>query len=490
MIVRDTSAIQGAIEHLQRLATQNDGKIPTSIVRATAKRFRCTERTVWNWLQRGCPAKPEKSPLTNTHLSVIAAENGRLKRAWEQLHRDGLYASSYRQFARDVAALSPITRAAVTEGMKKALAQGLYLQCSSTARLDRVLFDHTEADIRLQRPLAGQLEMYRPWVSLLLDSHTRMILGCVVTEGDGIKGDPNTESIVALMGGAIRGHEAADGTFVGGVPRLVQFDNAKAHLAEAMVNGYLELGIATHAIHPGSPWEDGRVERLMLTLKEELLSALPGFTAALPDRYNHEPWKPEDCLTTENFVVRLEQWIDSYNYERVHSSLEVTPFEAWKNDPTPIERVDDCLIRHGFMAEHRGRKVSKNGVHFNNVDYVHPTLARVVGRKVNIRYLPNDRTFIDIYVDGSHLCTAIPHQRLSKDERTQIVRERNKELAKVNTLIKRTRKRADIRELEGNPLLSPERDPQAPARVVAKSSDEDFLAFGEAQLRQQEEDSK
>lgn len=479
MTTHDPSAIQGAIDHLRRLAGENDGKVPTEMVRATAERFGCSERTVWNWLKSGPPAGRERKELPRAALVAIAAAHGNLKKAWQQLCEAGDYDRSYRQFTRDVERLSPIIGEGLVSGVKAALQKGLYLKGTSAGRLDRVIFDHTEADARLQRVYRGQLETYRPWISLLLDHRTRFILGCTVTEGDGLRGDPNTEVLVAMMAGAIRGSEAADGTYVGGVPRLVQCDNAKAHLAEAMLNGYLNLGIACHLIRPGSPWEDGCVERLMLTVKEEFLSGLPGFTAALSDRYEHEPWKPEDCLTTEEFVARLAEWVDTYNYERVHSSLGATPFEAWRSDTTPIERADDSLIRHGFLAVANGRKVSKNGVRFRGVDYVHEKLAKLVGKKVTVRYLPNDRTFIDVHVDDAYVCTAAPYARLSKDERVQIIRNRNNEIARVDRIIKQSRKRAEHRALEGNPLLSPERDPEAPASVIDDGSEEEFLAFAE-----------
>lgn len=479
----DPAAAHAAVDHLRRLAADNGGNVPTAIVRASAKQLGCSERTVWRWLQNGVPTGRSRLGLEDVHLNVIAAENGALKRAWEKLSSDGHYVCSYRQFLRDVNNLSPVIRAGLTAGVKEALKHGLYLKGLSTARLDRVIFDHTEADIRLRREHGGSLEMFRPWVTLLIDSHTRVILGCTVTEGDGIGGDPNTESLVALMAGAIRGEAAADGTFVGGVPRLVQFDNAKAHLAEAMLNGYLTLGIATHAIQPGSPWQDGRIERLMRTLKDELLSSLPGFTAALSDRYEHPPWKPEDCITMDEFMVRLQQWVDHYNYERLHSSLGCTPFEAWRSDPTPIDRVDDELIRHGFLAVHSGRAVSKNGIRFKKLDYVHVDLSRLVGKKVTLRFLPNDRSFIDVYLNDAFFCTAIPHERMTRDERIQIVRERERDVRRVNTVIKRSRKRATERELAGNPLLSPERDPSAPVRKIDDQSTDEFLSFLEDQTK-------
>ena len=227
-MITDLSAAQAAIDHIRRLASENDGKAPTAIVRATAERFECTERTVWGWLKNGIPAPRSPRVLQDVHLDAIAAENGDLKRAWKKLSATGEYPCGYRQFVRDVNALPPVIAAGLTGGVKEALKHGLYLKGTSTGRLDRVIFDHTMADIRLRRVHASTVEMFRPWVTLLIDSHTRVLLGCTVTEGDGVGGDPNTESLVALMGGAIRGQTAADGTFVGGVPRLVQFDNAKA----------------------------------------------------------------------------------------------------------------------------------------------------------------------------------------------------------------------------------------------------------------------
>jgi len=478
----DNAAIEAALDHLRRLASENNNRFPTEIVRATAKRFDVTERTVWNWIEKGPPSARDSRELSKDALTEVAVANGNLKRAWETLVGKGVYDRSYRQFVRDYNRIDPILREGLTNGVPAAHAHGLYLKDISVGRLDRVIFDHTEADIRIQREFAGKLEMFRPWVSLLLDSHTRMILACVVTEGDGLKGDPGTESLVALMALAIRGRTATDGTFIGGVPRLVQFDNAKAHLAEAMLNGYLQLGIATHAIRPASPWEDGKVERLMRTFKDEFLYTLPGFVGVLKDRYARDNWKPEDCLSLAVFEERLAVWIDSYNFERHHTSLQATPFEVWRDDTTVIERVPDELIRHGFLSESNGRRVSKNGIRYRNVDYVHPKLAPLVGKKVNLRYLPNDRTFVDVFVDGAHVCTAVPHNHLTKDQRINVVKNRHQLIAQVESIRKQSRKRASERELTGNPLLQPERNPLASPQVIDETDDE-FLSFVEAALQ-------
>lgn len=149
--------------------------------------------------------------------------------------------------------------------------------------------------------------------------------------------------------------------------------------------------------------------------------------------------------------------------------------------------MSDDLIRHNFLAEKNGRKISKNGVRFKNIDYVHPAMSKMVGKKVSVRYLPNDRTFLDVFVEGTYVCTAVPHERLSTDERLQIVRKRNSQTAKVERIRKRSRKRASDRTVLGNPLLSSEHDPELPARRMSAMDDEDFLRFAESSRRDSEE---
>jgi putative transposase len=479
----DPSQAKAVTIQMRAAAQSNDGKVPTDLVRGAANQLGCSERTVWRWLANDPVTVATAEPrLSKEHLSVVAGENGRLKRAWRELHTTDRYSRSYRQFTRDFALLEPMVRNGLRHGVKEGLKHGLYLKGGEQhGRLDRVLFDHTEADIRLRRMYAGRLEMFRPWVTLLLDSATRFILATSVIEGDGVRGDPNTESLAALLASVIHGQQAGDGTFVGGVPSVVQFDNAKAHLADAMLSGYLTLGIATHAITPGSPWEDGRVERLMRTMNDDFLSALPGYTAALDDRYGRTGWTPADCLTIDEFTMQLSDWVDRYNYEHIHSSLGVTPFDAWRTDTTMIRQVDDALVRRSFTAVRGVRTISKNGVRYRDIDYVHSDLGSLVGRKVTLRCLPNDWTFIDVYIDDVYLCTAVPHTRLSREERIEIVRSRASKLNKVDRLIKSSRKRIEQRDLDANPLIAPERQPGRPKRVVTTSAGDDtFLAFMES----------
>ena len=133
-------------------------------------------------------------------------------------------------------------------------------------------------------------------------------------------------------------------------------------------------------------------------------------------------------------------WLDHYNHQRVHSSLGSTLLEAWRDDSTTIEKVMTVeLIRDCFLAERTGRKISKNGARFTNIDNGHPALAKLVCRRVTVRYLPSDCTFLDMFPNRGYVCQGVPHERLSIDDRMQIVRNRNSQTAKVERIRKYSR---------------------------------------------------
>ena len=51
----DRAAARASIDHLNRLASENGGKVPTWAVQASAAKLGVKERTVWRWLSDGVP---------------------------------------------------------------------------------------------------------------------------------------------------------------------------------------------------------------------------------------------------------------------------------------------------------------------------------------------------------------------------------------------------------------------------------------------------
>ena len=98
-------------------------------------------------------------------------------------------------------------------------------------------------------------------------------------------------------------------------PDIIRTDNASVFRSEVFQKGSAAAGIRHEFTAPGKPWQNGRVERIILTLKEKLNLITPENAAAL------------NLLLTD-----FTFW---YNTIRGHQHLHGwTPLEAWRGvDP-------------------------------------------------------------------------------------------------------------------------------------------------------------
>jgi len=114
-----------------------------------------------------------------------------------------------------------------------------------------------------------------------------------------------------------------------GLPRAIRTDNGVPFSSPNALYGlsklsvwWLRLGINIERIKPGHPEQNGRHERMHLTLKKEAT-------------------KP----AAENFLVqqaRFDNFIDYYNTERPHQALNMKmPAELYKKSPRPYQGLGD-----------------------------------------------------------------------------------------------------------------------------------------------------
>ena len=61
-------------------------------------------------------------------------------------------------------------------------------------------------------------------------------------------------------------------------------------------------------------------------------------------------------------------------------------------------------------------RTGKDGIRFNSLAYIAPKLHGRGGQRVQIRYMPHDDRSIEVYLGGTHLCTAYPATRLSPEQ--------------------------------------------------------------------------
>lgn len=86
----------------------------------------------------------------------------------------------------------------------------------------------------------------------------------------------------------------------------------------------------------------------------------------------------------------------------------MTPNAAWRGDgwlpnlPESVEALDLLLLTVA-----KSRLVRRDGIHFQGLRYMDPTLAAFVGEHVTIRYDPRDMAEIRVFHRNRFLCRAI-----------------------------------------------------------------------------------
>jgi len=126
-----------------------------------------------------------------------------------------------------------------------------------------------------------------------------MVMATVVTVDR-----PTSSDVVACIAAGVQGHTEPDGTFVGGVPTEIAWDNAAEFLSEHVTQMVLTLGILGTAVTPYAPYEKGKIESWHNTVQNELYASMPGFSHGPRFFSGRELWQPGDTrqLLTEDLL--------------------------------------------------------------------------------------------------------------------------------------------------------------------------------------------
>lgn len=143
------------------------------------------------------------------------------------------------------------------------------------------------------------------------------------------------------------------------------------------------------------------MERLFGTLNSELLPELPGYIVK---------GKPVTSpkLTLADLDSAIGIYIGNTYNVRVHSQTGETPLNSWRGDgwlPRMPESLEDLDLLLVMVA--KPRTVRRDGIHFQGLRYIDPTLAAYVGEPVTIRFDPRDLSELRVFHHNRFLCRAI-----------------------------------------------------------------------------------
>ncbi len=252
--------------------------------------------------------------------------------------------------------------------------------------------DHTELDILI---LDANGEIVRPWLTTVIDDHSRAVTGYMV-----FLGAPSAlQTSLALRQAIWRKQDPA--WPVCGIPDVLYVDHGcdftSTHLEQVAADLHIQLIYSA----TGRPQGRGKIERLFGTLNTELLPELPGHLKG------SKPATPARLSIPELDAAIGAYIIGTYNI-RVHRETGASPHSVWIGDgwlprmPESLEALDLLLI---MVA--KSRLIHRDGIHFQGLRYLDPTLAAYVGESVTIRYDPRDLAEIRIFHRNRFLCRAV-----------------------------------------------------------------------------------
>ncbi len=354
-------------------------------------------------------------------IATVMLTCGNISGARRRLSRDGVPVPSLSTFRRRVLdAMGGTSMAYAKHGPAGVRNARVHLPRAKESRGFTYLLDHTELPIFAIPD--GHRTAERPWLTAVMDAETRYVLGWVLTFGT-----PTAEEVRAALIGAFTIRLAPDGeTPVGGLPERAQWDRGQDFLSDLITQSCMRLQVTPVALPAYSPHLKGSLERWWRFLKEDALAPLPGYIdSGRNDR--GEYLLAAKALPEQSLLNALRSWIEGYNTVHVHRVLGSTPLQAWQADPTPLREVPRDQLWQDFLISDHKPKVGKAGIRFKGVDYldVHNELDHVIGRTVEVRHLPHDRSFIEVFHDGEHLATCYPADSLRADDQITFLQARH-----------------------------------------------------------------
>lgn len=273
--------------------------------------------------------------------------------------------------------------------------------------LQVVQIDHTKVDLMLVDDVTRAC-IGRPWLTLVLDVHTRLVLGLYLS----LESPSATSAALAVTHAVLpkatwlrdRGIDLAWPAH--GLPEVVHVDNGQEFHSRAFTRGCQQHGIRVEHRPPATPRFGGHIERLMGTLMGRV-HALPGSTAANVAARGAYDAEHRAVLAFREFERVLALEVLGPYHNEIHAGLGRTPAAAWADGicgMTLRQPPDATALLLDFLPFEE-RVLRRDGVRLFNVRYQDGALAHLVDQaagKLRVKYDPRDLSavFVELPIGG------------------------------------------------------------------------------------------
>ena len=230
----------------------------------------------------------------------------------------------------------------------------------------------------------------RPWLTVVIDDHSRAVAGygLVVTVPTALQ--------TALTLRQAMWRKTEPHWPVCGIPEILYTDHGSDFTSRHLEQVCADLKIRLVFSIAGKPRGRGRVERFFAVNPD-----LPGYAPAGSPA-------PVPALSLRDLDAAFRHFLLEDYHHAPHASTGASPLVRWQADgftprlPASLEQLDLLLL-----TVVRPRQVHRDGIRFQGLRYIEPTLAAFIGETVTIRYDPGDLAEVRVFRDDCFLCRAI-----------------------------------------------------------------------------------
>jgi putative transposase len=262
---------------------------------------------------------------------------------------------------------------------------GIVPHLSAQRPLECVVMDHTEVDLHLVLlDESGTViaETRRPWLILVVDVFTRMILAAnlswsspsLETLMDGLKQTVRPKDFLAHLATSKSLAFACDG--FGKFARML-VDNDLANVGQSMRMTAFSVGLDVSFAAVKNPESKSIVERTFGTLNTALWHQANGGVRARPGELKDEDPTKEARFTIDEAQEMLWEFIATVYHVEVHDGIEMAPARKWGEAYLLYRRplIDDMRLIEEVFNKTEPRQLTRGGIRYEKEVFHEPDIT-------------------------------------------------------------------------------------------------------------------
>ncbi|NKQ84960.1 DDE-type integrase/transposase/recombinase [Rhizobium ruizarguesonis] len=253
--------------------------------------------------------------------------------------------------------------------------------------LECTVMDHTQIDLHvIVLDANGKVvgETFRPWLIIIMDVHTRMVLAArlsieapsLFTLYGGLKESLKPKEFLEHLNLEEAYYWSLDGF---GKFRRMLVDNDLANVGRSLRATASSAGLNVSFAPVKTPTYKAIVERFFKTLNTKLWHEADGGVPEKPGVSDKDPREKARFTLMRAQEILWEYIIMDYHLD-VHDELGIPPALQWKNSFKDYKRplVDDMNVIENAFGRSAIRTLTTSGIEYRNEVFWHPELVTLV----------------------------------------------------------------------------------------------------------------